>query len=247
MFHATSPANLTASPDSSGLQHLSDFQHLAPALASDAHAGHTRLACLSPSLLQDLQCGEAVRAPDAGLDLLEVLAAALRHGRALQVHLELDYRVVPLAVWPQTRLVHSPLSLDRLLALRLPDLRVLLVQPSLTEPPAGTAANAGTPASYASPLASLLWELALRGPRGALLPQIGGSAAYRVSPASELGALALVGTLAVAVERLRRDSVPLREIASWPGFDLDRANRLLNGLYLQAALIVSRSHPSAQD
>jgi hypothetical protein len=37
----------------------------------------------------------------------------------------------------------------------------------------------------------------------------------------------------------------LREIAAWPGFDPDRAQRLLNGLYLQAALMISRTHPGA--
>ena len=45
--------------------------------------------------------------------------------------------------------------------------------------------------------------------------------------------------------QLRREPAPLREIATWPGFDADRAARLLNGLYLHAALIVTRSHPGA--
>ncbi len=34
-------------------------------------------------------------------------------------------------------------------------------------------------------------------------------------------------------------------MARWPGFDRDRAMRLLNALYLQAGLIVSRTHPAA--
>ena len=37
----------------------------------------------------------------------------------------------------------------------------------------------------------------------------------------------------------------LREIATWPGFDRERAMRMLNGLYLHAALMVSRTHPAA--
>ena len=37
----------------------------------------------------------------------------------------------------------------------------------------------------------------------------------------------------------------LRDMAEWPGFDRPRAMRLLNALYLQAGLIVSRSHPAA--
>jgi hypothetical protein len=34
-------------------------------------------------------------------------------------------------------------------------------------------------------------------------------------------------------------------MAEWPGFDRPRAMRMLNGLYLQAGLMVSRTHPVA--
>jgi hypothetical protein len=37
----------------------------------------------------------------------------------------------------------------------------------------------------------------------------------------------------------------LRDISDWAGFDRERAVRLLNALYLQAGLMVSRSHPDA--
>ena len=47
------------------------------------------------------------------------------------------------------------------------------------------------------------------------------------------------------IERLRRKAVPLATIAGWPAMDRERAARLLNALYLQSALIVSRSHPDA--
>ncbi len=244
MFQATLPAAAADPAEtsaSSGLQGLSEFERGSPAQAGDVHAGHSRLSGLNPSLLQDLQSAdpqaEARSGRNVGLDLMGVLAAALRHNRALQLHLELDYRVVPLAVWPQARVAQSPLGVEQLLALRLPDLRVLLVEPARTEPPAAS--------TVASPLNLLLWELALRGARGTLLAPIAGPAAYRVAPGAELQALALSGTLAAAVEKLRQVSTPLRDIAGWPGFDHDRASRLLNALYLQAALIVSRSHPAA--
>ncbi len=45
--------------------------------------------------------------------------------------------------------------------------------------------------------------------------------------------------------RLKREAVNLRELSQWPGFDRERAMRLLNGLYLQAGLMVSRTHPAA--
>jgi hypothetical protein len=244
MFQATLPADLAEpaeAADSGGLQRLSEFERQSPAQTGEAKAGHTRLASLNPSLLQDLQSADpGADAPGGrsrGLDLMEVLAAALRHNRALQLHLELDYRVIPLAVWPQARVVQSPLDLDALLALRLPDLRVLLVEPARTAPPA-----AGT---VPSPLDALLWELALRGAHGTLLAPIAGPAAYRIAPGAELHAMAQGGTLAMALEKLRHHSAPLHDIAGWPGFDTDRAVRLLNALYLQAALIVSRSHLAA--
>ncbi|MBC7938466.1 MAG: hypothetical protein H7Z19_01670, partial [Chitinophagaceae bacterium] len=57
--------------------------------------------------------------------------------------------------------------------------------------------------------------------------------------------LGLSGTLAAAVTRLRRENANLRDLSNWPGFDRSRATRMLNGLYLQAALMVSRTHPAA--
>jgi hypothetical protein len=53
------------------------------------------------------------------------------------------------------------------------------------------------------------------------------------------------GSLRLAVQQLRRQVASQREIASWPGMNRDRTTRLLNALYLQAGLIVSRSHPAA--
>ena len=38
----------------------------------------------------------------------------------------------------------------------------------------------------------------------------------------------------------------MRKIADWPGMSVDRASRLLNGLYLTSNLIVSRTHHSAR-
>jgi hypothetical protein len=243
MFPSTQPTEHVS------LMHLSEFgrRQGAGGRSADTVAGGTQLSALNPTLVQDLQRfdrGPAAGAsPGAMLDMLEVLAAALRHGRALLLHLQLDQRVLPLTVRPAERALQSPLALNQLLALRLPDLRVLRVEPARD---AGEPALADTGAPlFTEPLGPLLWELALRGARDALLPEIGGVAAYRVAPGAELQGLELTGTLAAAVARLHRQTTPLREIAAWPGFDRDRAVRLLNALYLQAALMVSRTHPAA--
>ena len=54
-----------------------------------------------------------------------------------------------------------------------------------------------------------------------------------------------VGALTPAIQRLARQGATLKELADWPGMDRERATRLLNALYLQSGLIVSRSHPDA--
>jgi hypothetical protein len=207
----------------------------------DAEAGATRLSALNPSLMQDLLRFE----PGQGesLDLLQVLAASLRHGRPLLLHLQMVYRVIPLTIWPAERQAQSALPLAQLLELRLPELRVLRVEPA----PARAADGSESPSAEQAPepLAPLLWELALRGSRASLLPEIAGVAAYRAVPGTDLQQLDLTGSLAAAVARLRQQPTPLREIAGWAAFDRERAIRLLNGLYLLGSLMISRTHPAA--
>jgi hypothetical protein len=239
MFASTQP------PDAAEGMPVGDFERRHGAHSGDTDAGSTRLSSLSPSLVQDLLRFQ--RESGQGLDVLEVLAASLRHARSLLLHVQAERRVIPLTVWPIDRQVQGPMRLNQWLDLPLPDLRVLRVEPAPErhrrakpgEPPADG------PMQWALPLGPLLWELALRGPRDALLPEIDGVAAYRVVPSSDLQDLDLAGTLASAVGRLRQQAAPLREIAEWPGFDRERAMRLLNGLYLQAALMISRTHPAA--
>jgi len=241
MFESTLPA------DGTELMHLSNFQRQQEAAlhAAEADAGATRLTSLNASLLQDLLRFDPADDESAGLEALEVLAAAVRHGRALLLHLQYHYRVIPVTVFAADGSLHCALPLQQLLALELGDLRVLHVEPARLRPLAsGETARVREPGEYAS-LSPLLWELALRGRRGALLPEIAGPAAYRVAPGSALHRLALSGSLEAAVEQLRQRTCNVAEIASWPGFDRERATRLLNGLYLHAALIVSRTHPAA--
>jgi hypothetical protein len=128
----------------------------------------------------------------------------------------------------------------------LTDIEVMLVEPGTGQAP-GPAARDGLDgaAGRIAPLGPLAWELALRGARSDLLPEISPLAAYRIPPGADLRALELTGTLGTAVARLRRETTNLRGLTSWPGFDRERAMRLLNALYLQAALMITRSHPAA--
>ena len=216
-------------------------------LDESAHNGQaettaSRLSTLSPSLLLDL-----LRFEHEGRQqgVVEVLAACIRHARRLLLHLQAGERVVPLTVFPVEHLVHCPMPIAQFLALPLGELGVLHVEPALLRPPGDRVGAMVGEAQHYSALAPLLWELALRGSRGELLPEIAGQAAYRISPGLNLRVLELSGSLADAVARLRRETTNLQELARWPGFDRERAMRLLNGLYLQAGLMVSRTHPAA--
>lgn len=202
----------------------------------------SKLSTLSPSLMLDLMRFEQ----DGGQGgALEVMAACIRHSRKLLLHLQSRDRVVPLTVFPVEHLVHCPMPAAALLALPLDELVVLHVEPAMLRPPGDRVASlVGEPQHY-SALGPVLWELALRGARDTLLPEISGQAAYRISPGLNLRLLDLSGTLAAAVARLKRETTNLRELSQWPGFDRERAMRLLNGLYLQAGLMVSRTHPAA--
>ncbi len=202
----------------------------------------SRLSTLSPSLLLDLMRFEQDGAQSG---VLEVLAACIRHARNLLVHLQVESKVVPLTVFPVDHLVHCPLAIDAFMTLPLDELGVLHVEPAVLRAPGDRVrALVGEPQHY-SALGPLLWELALRGSRSELLPEIAGQAAYRISPGLNLRLLELSGSLGEAVASLKRETTNLREMAQWPGFDRERAMRLLNGLYLQAGLMVSRTHPAA--
>ncbi len=236
MFPSTLPAG---APE---LMRISDFRRYLQQSQDRGDRSTTRLSSLSPSLLQDLLRFER---EGRGSELLEVIAAALRHGKNLLIHLGLEAHVIPLTVFPVERLAHAPVVPDQLQALRLDGLEVLQVEPALLEPPGGRERTLVADAALYGPLGSLTWALAMRGARDALLPELTGSAAYRVTPGADLKGLDLGGTLNAAIARLQRESTNLREMAEWPGFDRERAARLVNALYLQSALIVSRSHPAA--
>ena len=212
----------------------------------DAAAGkgiaHSRIASLSPSLRADLYRFEQ---QTGSTETVEVLAACIRHAKRVTIHLQCGERVVPLTVFPQEALVHCPVPLEELVAKQLTSARVMHVEEAVLQPPgSGDRALVGEPHLH-YPLPPLLWELAMRGPRRELLPEIAGPAVYRVAPGLDIASLPVRGSLKAAITRLRGVTANLTDIADWPGLDRERATRMLNALYLQAGLIISRSHPDA--
>jgi hypothetical protein len=149
--------------------------------------------------------------------------------------------VVPLTVFAVNRVVHSPVDIDTLLN-RPTELRVMHVEPAILRPPGDEEMSLIGEGQHYHSLRPLLWELALRGARHTLLPEIaGGPVAYRAAPGIDLSGLRVAGALPAAILRLQQGRFTLREIGDWPGFDVERASRLLNALYLQSGLIVSRT------
>jgi hypothetical protein len=205
-------------------------------------APSSRISSLSPSMQADLMRFEQ----DGGSsEVLEVVAACVRHAKRLTIQLQCGERVVPLTVFPQERLVHCPLDMAELIEKHLSSLRVLHIEEALLRPPGDHDPALVAEDHQHHALAPVLWEMAMRGLRATLLPEIDGPAIYRVAPGLEIATLPVRGAVLAAILRLRRDVATLREISEWPGLDAERAARLLNALYLQAGLIVSRSHPSA--
>jgi hypothetical protein len=202
----------------------------------------SRLSSLDPSLHQDL-----LRFEQKGRqsELLEVMAGAVRHASAVTVHLQLHEHVLALTVFPVHRLVHCVMPMVQFFDLQMTDLEVLRVEKTYMQVPDLQKLAQSHVQAHFAPLGKLLWEMALRGARDELLPEIAGQAAYRITPTLDLSTLDLTGSLASACEKLKRQTTSLREIAEWPGFDRTRAMRMLNGLYLQAGLMVSRTHPAA--
>lgn len=207
----------------------------------------TRLSGLSPSLQADLLRYEDKRWVGDSLDVLEVMAASVRHASRVTIHCRSQDKAVPLTVFPQQHWVHCPMSLDHLDAGNLAKLTVLHVEPATLQPPGEEHHGiVGELACHYS-LAPWLWALAWYGGRCELLPEIAGFAAYRVGPSTEWERFPMPESIKEAVQRMRHDSVNLRELMLWPGLSRELAIRLLNALYLQGGLIVSRTHRDASN
>ena len=205
-------------------------------------AVHTTLSSLSPALLQDLQRFDPA-SPQR--ELLEVLAACLRHTQALALDLDGPRGRLTLSVFPLDAMMHCALSLDELMDTDLAALQVVQVRPASVQPPVQGLLKPLSGLRGHVPLRPLLWAVALYGAREALLPELAGQAAYRAAPSLALDGLDVPGAMAACIVRLRRETCNLAEIARWQDIGTARAMRLLNALYLQAGLIISRSHPAA--
>lgn len=207
---------------------------LAPAMPS---APGTFSATLSSSLLADLR-----RFADdpQGADLLAVLAAGVRHARPLALTLELLEHRFKLAIFPREQVYRCALDLSALASRELGQLRLVRVEPEAAVA-ASDANSAHASAGDAMPLPPLLWLLATQGQRSELLPELAGPVRYRMAPGLLLSGLPIDDAARPMLHRLWCESCSLDDLAGdtvlgrWP------ACRLLNALYLQSGLMISRA------
>jgi len=230
--------------EDSTLWRVSAFERVRQATGDSGFVKLGGVTVLPTTLLNDLN--QLERNFAAG-DALEVIAACMRHREAALLYLQHEELVWPVTLFPSDMIYHSPRDMLQASTQGLADLQVIAVEPPGVRPPGHWMHERVGQAQHYMPLAPLLWQVALKGPRHSVLAEIGGTAAYRAfkNPADD--GLVAPGALGPAVERLRRESVSLRDMSGWPGLSVERASRLLNALYLASALLVTRTHPAARN
>jgi len=228
----------------SDLWSVSEFERASARAGGSAFANLDGPTLLPTTLLADL--GRLDAQGEHG-DALEVTATCLRHQEPALLYLEIDGRVWPVTLFPRQLLYHSPHDLAEASARVLARFKLLRIEPPGVRAPGHWLYERVGEAEHYRPLPPLLWRLALEGPRGKLLGEIDGGVAYRaIRRPSEVG-LTHGGAVRSAAERLRLETVSLRTICEWPGMSPERASRLLNGLYLNSALLATRAHPAARE
>lgn len=203
---------------------------LEPAGAADEGASESGvLSTLSGSLRQDLH-----RFIDSAMqaDLLPVIAASVRHVRPVAMLVGLAGRSSALVIDPRSQTFLCDTDLSSLAAPDLGSLRLERVD-------AGSQPRAPHGTLRPGPLAELLWRVALYGSTDELLPEIGGRAMYRAATSMRLPGAILSPEHLRVLARLTGTPASLAELQDLVA-DGAQVRRVLNALYLQGSLIVTR-------
>jgi len=232
MFH---PTHLLPAPTP-----FSPTDAFGPAGDADTALASTSFgSTLGSSLLSDLN--RFVAAPGT-VELLPVMAASVRHCRALALLIQHGRALVRLSVFPRSQSFSCVVDLCSLSVSELSKLVLVHVDPEAdSDLEVGTRARVD--GAQVSRLAPLLWNLAEHGPRADLLPEISGAARYRLAAGFSPRELPVGDTTLPILRHLRGKAMSLKELTRWSGGGPERVCRLLNGLYLQSGLIISRATP----
>jgi hypothetical protein len=229
--------------EESTLWRVSEFDRVREMNGGSGFVGLGRPTLLPTTLLAELR---RLDTDGASSDLLEVVAACVRHHEPALLLLQYEGLVWPVTLFPQQQLYHSPRDMAEAVPDSLARMGLIGTEAPGVRPPGHWMHERVAQTAHYRPLPPLLWQLALAGPRASLLAEIAGTAAYRALRDPAQDGVELSGALRPAATRLRRETVALRDIASWPGMSVERGSRLLNGLYLGASLLATRAHPAAR-
>jgi hypothetical protein len=194
-------------------------------------------SAFSPSLISDLRRFESAT---NDCDLLPVLAATVRHATPVALHVHNRDRVIELSVFPQQQYYCADIDVCALSNKEKTRLRLMHVAPILT---AEMAEKPHVSRMCTGSLQSLLWSLALHGARDDLLPEIAGPARYRIAPGVPLRSLPMEDWTLAVLQKLRGEPKTLDELVPHAMLERRHAHRLLNAIYLQGRLMVTRSLP----
>ena len=184
---------------------------------------------LSGTLQDDV--ARFLASPDSS-DLLPVLAASIRHSKALALHLTLADGTLRLVTLPRMQAYACDRDLHAFFGPSMTALRLQRIDE-------GTHAAIDVTGFQRGMLSDLVWQVALFGSRQQLLPEIDGPMAYRITGRAFREAPVLPG-IAEVMKRLSGAPARLDELTPW-GAPPDLAPRVLNALYLRSALIVTRA------
>jgi hypothetical protein len=152
--------------DPSDLWRISDFRRARSEGRFELEDVPGRATLLPTTLLTDLR---RIRSDPTTSDVLEVIAACLRHHEPALLYLEQGQFVWPVTLFPREALYHSPRSAEAMAAtFALSQLRLVSAEPPGVRPPGSILVErVASPEKY-HPLAGLVWTVALHGPRGTL-------------------------------------------------------------------------------
>ena len=230
--------------DHSTLWRISAFERLRAGGADGGPMGIAPSTMLPSTLQSELDRLHAHADTD---DVLEVMAACLRHRESALLYVGMAPYVWSVTLFPIQGIYHARRDVaDPVMAEGLGRLKLISAERPIVRPPGHWLHERVSAHDKYHPMSELVWEVALRGPRATLLTEISGRTAYRLAPGRGEDRPVPSGAIASAIVRLRKETGSLREMTSWPGMSLERASRLLNALYLTDSLIVMRTHPRAR-